>query len=129
LLALRLTRHFLERLAANEIVIEFHERPVTKRVRSHVVVLNFVGLEASTQRARTFITAGREPLPIRLHLFARVDRGKRRRNPSRLERVGRVSPGAHLFKSKIRSRCHYRFANLLALLVWSPDLQSRSASH
>ena len=80
----------LERLAADEVVVELHERAVAELVRRDVVVLDVVGDEAAADGAGGLVAVRRQPLAILLHLLAGVDRRQRRGNPARFERVGGI---------------------------------------
>jgi hypothetical protein len=77
LLARRIGRHLLERGAADEIVIELHERAVAQIVRREVVVGDALGIEAAAQRGHGFVARALQPLPIALHRLAGVDGGER----------------------------------------------------
>src|SRR5690606_25359797 len=70
-----------------------------------------------------------QPLAIRLQLLAGVDRGQRRRNPAGLERVRRVRARADLVQAEVATGLDDRRANLVALLVRAPDLETRRARH
>src|SRR5690606_32773642 len=129
LLAVRLVRDLLERFAADEVVVELHERAVADLVRSDVVILDVVRYEAPGETARAFVAVGRQPLAIRLQLVARVDGRQRRRNPARLERVRRVGARADLMEPEVLPGLDDRGADLFALLVRPPDLETGSAGH
>ena len=90
LAAVRLALHRLQRFAPDEVVVELDERAVAHLVRSDVVVLDVVRDEAAADRGGALVAVGRQPLAIGLHLVAGVDAGQRRRDPARLEGVGRV---------------------------------------
>src|SRR5215470_4973620 len=87
LLAMRLLRDLLERLAADELVVELNERPVADLVRRDVVVLDVLRDVAAGETAGGFVAPRGQPFAVRLHALVRVDGRQRRRNPARLERV------------------------------------------
>src|SRR5690606_17668209 len=129
LLAVRLVVNRLERLTADEAVIELHERTVADVVRRDVVILDVVRHEAAGERARGLVAVFLPPLAVRLQLLAGVDRGQRRRNPAGLERVRRVSARADLTQAELRTGRDDRLADLVVLLVRAPDLETGSARH
>ena len=123
LLAMRLAGDLLQRLAADEVVVELHERAVAELVRRQVVILDVVRHEAAADRASGFVARRRQPLAVLLHLVAGVDRGQRRGNPTRLERVAGVGARADLHQAEIAARLQDRLADLVALCVRAPDLE------
>src|SRR5579859_444942 len=74
--------HIFERGATDEIVIELDKRAIAQFVRCNVVVLDVVGDEAAANGGHAFITGRRQPLSIRPHLVAGVDRWQRRGYPA-----------------------------------------------
>src|SRR5690606_37055577 len=101
LAARRLLGHLLERLAADEVVVELHERAVADLVRRDVVVLDVVRGEAAGETARRLVARGRQPLAVGLHALVRVDGRQRRGNPARLERVRGISARADLTHAEL----------------------------
>ena len=57
--------HRLERLAADEVVVELDERAVAEIVRRQVVVADVVGGEAAAERAGGLVAVRRQPLAVR----------------------------------------------------------------
>src|SRR5690606_19933356 len=129
LLAVRLVGDLLECLTADEVVVELHERAVTDLVRRDVVVLDVGRYEAARKTARALVAVGRQPLAVRLQLVAGIDGGQRRRDPAGLERIRRVRARPDLMQTEILAGLDDRGANLLALLVRAPDLESRCSGH
>src|SRR5437870_1008928 len=82
-------------------MVELHHKAIPEIPRCEVIIFDVVGVVTAAQRRRRFIPDSRQPLPVRFHLFARIDRRHWRRNPSRLQRVGRVSPCAYLPQPKV----------------------------
>src|SRR5690606_14582911 len=98
-------------------------------VRRDVVVLDIARDEAARQRARGLVAVFLQPLAVRLQLLAGVDRRQRRRNPPGLERVRRVGARADLMEAELPARLDDRRANLVALFVRAPDLETRRTRH
>ena len=63
------------------------------------------------------VTGGRQPLPVGLHLVARINRRERRGNPARFQSVRRVGAGANLRQAKILAGVHNRRADFFAFGV------------
>ena len=126
---MRLVGDLLERFAADEVVVELDERAVAELVRRQVVVLDVVGDEAAADRAGGLVARRRQPLAVLLHLLAGVDRGQRRGNPARLERVARVGARADLDQAEVPARLDDRLADLVALCVRTPDLEPGRTGH
>src|SRR5688572_7022267 len=129
LLAMRLVCDLLQRFAADEVVVELDKRAVAELVRREVVILDIVRDEAAADRASGFVARRRQPFAVLLHLVAGVNCGKRRGNPTRLERVAGVGASADLHQTEIPPRLQDRFADLVALCVGAPDLEARRAGH
>ena len=72
---------------------------------------------------------GREPLPVRLHLLAGVHGRQRRRDPARLQRVGRVGAAADQVQAEFLARLEDRVANQIVLGIRSEQLVPGLASH
>src|SRR5688572_14040684 len=129
LLAMRLVCDLLQRFATDEVVVELDERAVAELVRREVIVLDIVRDEAAADRASGFVARRRQPFAVLLHLLAGVNRGQRRGNPTRLERVAGVGASADLNQAEIPARLQDRLADLVALCVGAPDLEARRAGH
>ena len=84
----------LERLAADEVVVELHERPVAELPRVQVVVLDVVRHEAAGERAGGLVAVGGRATRGTSQLLAGVDRRQRGRDPAGLQRVGRRRRGS-----------------------------------
>src|SRR5262245_42179434 len=67
----------LERFTADEIVIELDVRTVAQIPRRQVVVFDVRRIEAAADRRLRLVAIGWEPLSIRLHLVAGIDRWQR----------------------------------------------------
>ena len=52
---MRTVGDLLQRLSADEVVIELHERPIAQLVRRQVVVFDVIRIEATGQTAGPFI--------------------------------------------------------------------------
>ena len=93
---------FSQRLAADEVVVELHERAVADVPRRQVVVLD-VARRRSCRRSRPCLVAvGRQPLAVGLHrLVAGVDRRQRRRDPARFQRVRRIGAAADQAQAEV----------------------------
>src|SRR5207249_733666 len=121
--------YFLEGFSSGEVMVELHHKAIPEIPRCEVIIFDVVGVVTAAQRRRRFIPDSRQPLPVRFHLFARIDRRHWRRNPSRLQRVGRVSPCAYLPQPKVLAGLNNGGTDLLAFFMRSPDFQSRCARH
>ena len=84
LLAPRVVGHLLERLAADELVVELDERSVAQVVRRQVVVADVVRVEAAAERCHGLVALAVQPLAVRLHVRPGIDRGQGRRDPARI---------------------------------------------
>src|SRR5262245_56260305 len=129
LAAMRLVRHLLERLAADELVVELHERTVADLVRRDVVVLDVLRHEAAGERAAGLVAVRGQPLTVRLHALVGVDGGQRRRNPAGLQSVRGVRARADLPHAELLAGLDDDVADFLALLVRAPDLEAGRAGH
>ena len=129
LLALRVERHLLDGLAADEVVVELDVRAVAEVVRRQVVVLDVVRVEAAAERARALVPGGRQPLAVRLHLVAREDRRERAGDPPRLERVRGVHARADLPQPELLAGLDDRGLDLGALLPRPEQLEPGNAGH
>ena len=112
-----------------EVVVESHERAVSELERVQVVVLDVVRHEAAGQGVDRLVARRRQPLPVRAQLLARVDRGQRRRDPPRLERVRRVRAGPDGLEPELPPRLEDRLADVVVRLVRAPQLEARRAGH
>src|SRR5690606_30440613 len=100
--------HPLERLAADEVVIEADETAVVELVRREVVVLDVLGVETAAERRRRLVRVLRQPLAIGPELLAGIDRGQRARQPAGLERIRVVGPAADLDEAVLASGLEQR---------------------
>ncbi len=119
----------LERLAADEVVVELHEGAVPQLVRRHIVVLDAVRNEAAADRTRALVTVRRQPLAVFLHLLAGVHGRKRRRDPARLEGIARIRARADLDEVEFPAGLENGVADLVALGVRTPHHQAWRAGH
>ena len=85
-------RQSLERLAADEVVVELDVAPVAEIPRREVVVLDRGRDEAAADRRSPLVAVRGKPLAIRLQGVAGVDGGQRGGDPAGLERVRGVGP-------------------------------------
>src|SRR5204863_2286660 len=115
LLAVWPLRLLLERRAPDEIVVELHVRPVAEVPGRQVVVLDVRRVEAAANRRLRLVAVGREPLPVRLQLLARIDGGERRWHPARLQRVGRIRASADEAEAELLARFGNGVANQVVL--------------
>ena len=83
LAALRVLVQGLERVTADEVVVELHERAVTELPRVGVVVLDVVGDEAAGDGVGRLVAVGAEPLAVGTQFLAGVDGRQRRGDPAR----------------------------------------------
>src|ERR1700761_4621334 len=130
LAALRGLVERLERLAADEVVVEPHHVAVAELVGREVGVLDVARHEAAAERAGEALVAdGREPLAVRLELLAGVNRGQRRGDPAGLQRVRGVGAGPNRHDAELLAGVKDRLADLEVLLVRAPDLKARLTGH
>jgi hypothetical protein len=129
LAALRARVDRLERVPADEVVVELDERAVAELPRVEVVVLDLVRDEAAGQRVGRLVAVGREPLAVVAQLLGGVDRRQRRRDPAGLEGVGRVGARATRLDPELAAHLEDGVADLLVGLVGAPDLQARGTGH
>ena len=129
LAALSLRLDLLERVAAVEVVVELDEAAVAELPWVQVVVRDVVADEAPVQRGVGLVAAGRQPLAVGAQRLAGVDRGQRRRDPARLERVGAVGARAARLDAELAPGLEDRVADLVVGLVRAPDLEPGSAGH
>ena len=129
LLPLRVLRHLLDGVAADEVVVEADEAAVAEVVGRRVVVRDVVGVVAAAERAGALVPVGRQPLAVRLHLVAREDRGQRAGDPARLERVGRVDAGAHVLQPELLACLEEGRLDRLALVPRAEQLEAGHAGH
>ena len=129
LLAMRFLRYLLQCLAPDEIMIELDERAVAQFIRSHIVVFDILGDEASADRPRTLVAAGGQPLAVFPHLLAGVNSRQRRWNPSGLQCIAGVGARSHRHQIEFAPSFEYRVAYFIALGVGAPHFQPGRARH
>ena len=129
LLAMRFVGDLLQRFAADEVVVELHERPVAQLIGRHVVVFDVRRTEAAGQSAGAFVARCRQPFAICLHLVARVDGRQRRRNPARFQRVRGISSGADRTRPNSLPASTNGLLHRVAFLIRPENFQTRSARH
>ncbi len=110
-------------------MVELDERPVAELPGRQVVVLDVLGHERPGERSGRLVRVRRQPVTVRLLLGAGVDRGKRGRNPARLERVRRVSPRTDGQEAELGASLDDQVADLVVVGVGAPDLQAGGAGH
>ena len=119
----------LERVAADEVVVELDHVGVPELERVQVVVLDVVRDEAARERVVRLIAVGGQPLAVAAQPFARVDGGQRRRDPARFERVGRICARSAREQPELGARLEDRLARLVVGLVRPPQLEAGLAGH
>src|SRR5690606_39616643 len=90
LLALNRRIDLLQRVGADEIVVELHERAVAQLPRVEIVVFDRLADERTADRAGGFIAVGTEPFAVVLELVAGVERRQRAGDPAGVPRGRRV---------------------------------------
>ena len=89
----------------------------------------FVRDERAGERVDRLVAVRGQPLAVRALGLARVDRGQRRGDPARLERVRRVRAGSAGLDAELATGLEDRIADLAVLLVGAPQLESGGAGH
>src|SRR5690606_35982020 len=107
----------------------WRREPADEGLGRPVVVPDVGGDVTAGEGPAGLVAVGGQPLPIRLHPLPGVDRGERRGDPTRLEGVGGVCPGADLAEAELLPRLEDRRFDLGAFLVGTPDLDTRLAGH
>ena len=128
-LRLALGDHLLQRRAADEVVIEPDDATVVELVRREVVVLDVLRVEAAAERRGRLVGALGQPLSIRLHLLARVDRRQRARQPPGFERVRMVGAATDLNHAVLLPGLEQRRMNDVVVGPGPPHLQAGLPGH
>src|SRR5581483_2789954 len=81
------------------------------------------------ERVDGLVAVRAEPFAIRTELVAGVDRGQRRRDPARLERVRRVRARPDRLEPELLAGLEDGLAGLVVRLVRAPELEPGSAGH
>src|SRR5690606_7823611 len=129
LLALLFRVQLLERVAADEVVVELHERAVTQLPRVEVVVLDLLTDERTADRTGGFVGVGRQPLAVALQLVAGVARRQRARDPAGFERVRRIGTRTDRDQAELFACLEDLLADVVLVLVGAPDFQTRRTGH
>src|SRR5215470_6042533 len=110
-------------------MIEFHKGTITEVVGRQVIVGDTVGVETPSKRSHRFIAGAREPLTIRLHLFAGVNRRQWRWDPARLQAARGIGSGAYLANTVFPAGFDDCVLNLIRVFPWAEQFPARLPHH
>ena len=110
-------------------MVELDEAAVAQFPRVEVVVLDLVRHERAADRTGRLVAVRAQPFAEALELLAGVDRGQRRGNPARFERVRRIGAAATLDQPEFLARLDDRGADFFLLGIRAPDFEARRARH
>src|SRR5262249_6809138 len=127
--AMRTRSNLFKSGSTDEIVVELDDGTVAEIVRREVILRDVAGVKAAAERRSGLITITRQPLPVWLQRFARINGRHRRRNPPGFQRVARIGTGPDLPQSEFFSGLQNCFQNLFALCPRTEQFPSWLSDH
>ena len=120
---------FLQRIGADEIMVELHERAIAQFARVEVVILDAVANEGTADGTGCFVAVGTQPFAVIGQLVAGVDRRQRAWDPAGFQRVRRIGARTDGDQAEFLARFEDLLADIFLLVIGAPDFEARRSGH